>query len=141
MRLGLGHGDRMRVDEVPDRGVSADEDEPPKGRTDAAGFEQPEQPLDRNIEDRLGRLLARRQVKHMGDALGRGVDDVAAVDRARDNLEPRRRLQQPVVAQRSDRDPASRSSREESNLRMNAWPTLPVAPVTRISGASSTRRV
>ena len=95
----------MRVDEVPDRGVSADEDEPPEGGTDAAGFEQPEQPLDRDIEDRLGRLLARRQVKHMGDALGSGVDDVAAVDRARDNLEPRRRLQQPVVAQRSDPDP------------------------------------
>ena len=41
----------------------------------------------------------------MCDALDGGVDDVAAVDRALDNLEPRLGLQQPVVAQRSDPDP------------------------------------
>ena len=77
----------------------------------------------------------------MGDALGRGIDDVAAVDRARDDLEPRLRFQQPVVAQRSDPDPGEPLVAEESTLRMNAWPTFPVAPVTRISGAASTRRV
>ena len=90
---------------MPDRGVSADQDEPLEGGTGAAGFEQPEEPLDRDVEDRFGRLLGRRQVNHLGGALGGGIHDVAVVDRARDDLEPRFRLQQPVVAQRSDRDP------------------------------------
>src|SRR5262245_10959251 len=94
----------MRVDEVPDRGVSSDEDEAPERGTDAAGFEEPEEPLDGHVEDRLGRLLARREVNHMGNALGSRVDDLAAIDRAGDDLESRRRLQRPVVAQRSDRD-------------------------------------
>ena len=126
---------------MPDRGVSADEDEPPEGGTDAAGLEQPEQPLDRDVEDRLGRLLARRQVKHVRDALGRGLDDVAVVDRARDDLEPRAGCSSRLWHSALTLIPASRSSREESTLRMNAWPTLPVAPVTRISGAAPTPRV
>ena len=105
MRLRLGDGEGMRIEEVPDRGVSADQDEPPEGGTDAAGFEQPEEPLDRDVEDRVGRLLGRRQVNHLGGALSGGIHDVAVLDRARDDLEPRFRLQQPVVAQRSDRDP------------------------------------
>jgi hypothetical protein len=44
-------------------------------------------------------------VEDVCDALGGGVDDVAAVHRALDDLEPRLGLEQPVVAQRSDPDP------------------------------------
>ena len=105
VRLCLGDGEGMRIEEVPDRRVSADEDEPPEGGTDAAGFEQPEEPLDRDVEDRFGRLLGRRQMNHVGGALRGGIHDAAVLDRAGDDLEPRFRLQQPVVAQRSDRDP------------------------------------
>ena len=42
----------------------------------------------------------------MGDARHRGFDDVAVLDRALDDLQPRLGLQLPVVAQRADGDGA-----------------------------------
>ena len=109
-------------------------------RARAAGLEQPEQPLDRHVHDRLGRLLARRQVQHVRDARPRPRRPSRVLDRA--GRPPRgagRGSSLRLWHSARTLKPAKRSSaRARASRAMNAWPTLPVAPVTRIRFASLT---
>ena len=82
MRLGLGDGDGMRIKEVPHTGVAADQDELLEPGAGATGLEQPEHPLDRDVHDRLGRLLAGGQVQHVGHALDGPIDGIPVLDGA-----------------------------------------------------------
>ena len=105
VRLGLGHRHRVRVEEMPHPGVPADQDELPEHRARPAGLQQPEQALDRDIDDGLGCLLAGGQVQDVRHPVHRRLDGRALVDRSGHDLQPRTRLQDAVMAQRPDREP------------------------------------
>src|SRR5262245_43636359 len=93
----------MWIDEMTDGGVAADEYQLAEGRARAAGLEEPEETLDRDVDDRLRRLLARRQVQDVRDAVDGRLDDLAPVYRPGDHLDPWAVVDSPVVAERSDR--------------------------------------
>ena len=69
-RVPLLFGDRhgMGIEEVPHAGVSTEEDELLEGLGTPGLLEDPEEPLDRDIHDVLGGLLAGGQVEDVGDA-------------------------------------------------------------------------
>ena len=102
MADGLGNGIGPLVEEVADAGVAADEDELLEGLALPAGLQQPEQPLHRDVHDVLRRLLARREMQHMGDAGDRALGHRALGDRAADDLDALARRQPAVVAERAD---------------------------------------
>src|SRR5215469_14708769 len=81
VRLGLGYRHRVRVEEMPHPGVPADEDELPERRAGPAGLQQPEQALDRDVDDGLGCLLAGRQVQDVRHAVYCPSGGRALIDR------------------------------------------------------------
>jgi hypothetical protein len=85
--------------------VPADEDELPERRARPAGFQQPEQALDRDVDDGLGRLLAGGQVKDVRHAVHGPVHRRTLVDRAGHDLKAGTGFEHAVVAQRPDRKP------------------------------------
>ena len=100
MRLGDGKG--MRIKEVPHAGVAADEDELPKRIARPALFEEPEQPLDRDVHDAVGRLLAGRQVQDVRDIAQGIVNEGAVGNAAAHDFEAIAGRQQALMAQGAD---------------------------------------
>ena len=71
MRRGFGHRAVMRIKEMADPRVAADQDEPSRLRIAAPGLQKPEQPLDCDIHRTFGRFLAGGEMDDMAAALHR----------------------------------------------------------------------
>src|SRR5215471_2842430 len=72
----------MAVEYVAHRGVTADEKKALRGGADAEFLEKPEQPLDRDVDRVVGRLLAGREMHDVGDAVHRTRDHPTVGDRS-----------------------------------------------------------
>ncbi len=96
----LGHRRFAAIEEMADAGIAADENELLRGRALAEGFEQPEQPLHGDVDDVVRRLLAGRQMHHMGDAGNRRLGHGALGDRATHDLDAIVLRDRPVMAER-----------------------------------------
>ena len=117
---------------MADPGIAADQDELPRRRARTELLEQPEQALDRHVHDFGGRFLAGGEMHDMGDAGGSRGHDVAIGDRAARHFDAVGFLAANGCGKARGCEPwkiADRQAAGQSNCR----PTLPVAPVTRIS--------
>ena len=133
VRRGLGDRAVVAIEEVADAGVAADQDELARGLALAELLEQPEQPLHRDVHHVVGRLLAGREMDDMGDAIHRRRDRRRDRRSSRDTTSMRSvSSRTTVVAEGADPRVAPRIIRR-AGARSNCRPTLPVAPVTRIS--------
>jgi hypothetical protein len=90
---------------VPHAGVPADQDELLEAWARARGLEEPEEALDRHVHDRLGRLLARREVEDVRHSRERVERDASVFDRTADHLEARARRELPIVAESANDEP------------------------------------
>ncbi len=98
----------MWVKEVPHPRVPPDQEKLIEGRALAAGLEQPEQSLDGDVHDRFRRLLAGREVQHVGDVDNGALGDLAILDGAGDDLETRADLELALMAEGAHREPRER---------------------------------
>jgi hypothetical protein len=104
--MGCLLGDRtvMLVEEVPDGGIAADQDELPRSQTGAERLEQPEHSLDRDIHYDLGHFLAGREMDNMSDAGNRRCSTVAIGDSAGNHLQPVAWLEHSLMTQGAQPD-------------------------------------
>ena len=89
----------MRIHKVPHAVVPADQDELLKLRAFAAGLQQMEDALHRDVHYALRSLLAGGQVQHVGGAAHRLARHLLLLQRPAHHLQPGPRLQHAVVAQ------------------------------------------
>jgi hypothetical protein len=86
---------------VPHAGIAADQDELLEHGLVRQASSSQNMPFDRHVHDRLGRLLAGRQVQHVSHALDGPIHGIPVLDRTGDDLKPGTRLQLSVVAKRA----------------------------------------
>ena len=128
----------VRIKEMAHRAIAAEQDELFEGRADAALFQQPEKTFDRHVDHIVGRFLAGRtmdDVRNAGHGLAHGI---AVGNISLKNFQSRSRFKQPVVTQCTNAHILHRCQAEECRS-MKCFPTLPVAPVTRIFLGESSR--
>ncbi len=89
---------------MADRGVAADEDQLLERRACPARLLEQEKTLDGDVHDRFRGLLRRREVQDVRHVGHRFFDRLAIGDRTAHDLEPRRRVEHAVVAERAQRD-------------------------------------
>jgi hypothetical protein len=89
----------MRVEEMTQGGIAADEDDLLKGMAETALLQQPEQTFHRDVDDAVFGFLAGCTVDDMGNAAHRCAHNVAVSDIAAYRLQSRLGFKTAVVAQ------------------------------------------
>jgi len=100
----LGDGERVRVEEMADGAIAADQDELAEGFAGAGFFEEPEEAFDGDVDYFIGRFLAGSAMNDVGDAGHGAADDIAVGNIACDDFETITGNQRAIVAESAKAD-------------------------------------
>lgn len=100
----LGDGKRVRVEEVADGAVAADQDELAEGLAGAGFYEEPKEAFDGDVDDVVGSFFACGAVDDVSDVFHGAADYVAVGDVAGDDFQAVVECERAIVAEGADGD-------------------------------------
>ena len=103
MFLQFGHRSRVAIKKVPHGSIPSDQNNLLKRTAGAAFFEQPEKAFDGDINHTIGSFLAGSAMNNVRDPLHGFTHSVAVRDVSPDQIEPRLRFREAVMAKRANR--------------------------------------